>query len=64
MFRINHGSDWSKAVVLNLFRAVAHLEEPQIFVAQFIAVANLFRVPWPTLTDHIVWWPTFITFVM
>ena len=36
-------------MVLNLFRAVAHIEEPQIFVAQFIALVNLFRVPWPIL---------------
>ena len=35
-------------MVLNFFRAVAHFEEPQIFVAQFLALANLFRVPWPT----------------
>ena len=28
-----------KAVVLNLFCAVAHFEEPQIFVVQFLAVA-------------------------
>ena len=28
---------------------MAHFEEPQIFVAQFIDAANLFRVLWPTL---------------
>ena len=38
-------------MVLNLFRAVAHFEEPQIFVAQFIAVPNLFRAPWFTLRE-------------
>ena len=36
-------------MVLNLFRAVARFEEPQIFVAQFITVTNLFRVLRPTL---------------
>ena len=36
-------------LVLDLFHVVAHFEEPQILVAQFLAVANLFRVPWPTL---------------
>ena len=38
----------TRTVVLNLFWAVAHFEEPQIFVAQFLVVANFFHVPWPT----------------
>ena len=39
----------TRSVVINLFRAEAQFEEPQILVAQFLAVANLFRVLWPTL---------------
>ena len=37
-------------MVLNRFCALAHFEKPQILVAQFIAVANLFHEPSPTLT--------------
>ena len=51
----------SSSVVLNLFRALAHLEEPQILVAQFLAVANLFCVPWPTLMSRRFSCPTLIT---
>ena len=30
----------TRSVALNLFRAVAHFEDPQIFVAQFLAVVH------------------------
>ena len=36
----NHCSRISRTVVLNLFRALAHFKEPQIFMAQFLAVAH------------------------
>ena len=44
----------ARPVVLNLFWSVAHFEESQILVAQFLAVANYFRVPWPTLITSVM----------
>ena len=43
VIEMHYAGSRSTTVVLNLFRALAHFEEPQIFMAKFLAVAHFKR---------------------